>query len=353
MKRLVLTGGGTAGHVTPHLALIPHLEAEGYELHYIGTSDGIERELIPARIPYYAIAAGKLRRYFDWRNLTDPFRVLKGIGQAWRILRKVRPAAIFSKGGFVTVPVAAAGWMLGIPVLLHESDYSPGLANRISLRFARRICLTFPESLQYVPKDKAVVTGTPIREELRHGSRDAGLKLCRFSPARPTLLVMGGSLGSQIINQVIRDALPELIEGFQVIHLVGRGNLDHTITNRAYCQFEYAAEELPHLFAAADYVVSRAGANSIFELCTLRKPNLLIPLSRQASRGDQILNAQSFAKQGFSVVLEEENLSPESLLAALSELQRSRDKYIQAMAQSKLGDGTTNVVREIKALAER
>lgn len=350
MKRLVLTGGGTAGHVTPHLALIPHLEAEGCELHYIGTADGIERELIPSRIPYYPIAAGKLRRYFDWRNFTDPFRVLQGIAQAWRILRDIRPAAIFSKGGFVTVPVAAAGWMLGIPVLLHESDYSPGLANRISLRFAKKICLTFPESLQFVPKTKAVVTGTPIRGELRKGSREEGLKLCGFSPSRTTLLVMGGSLGSQAINAVIREALPKLAPEYQVIHLCGKGNLEPGLSSRTYYQFEYVTDELPHLLAAADYVVSRAGANSIFELLSLRKPNLLVPLSRQASRGDQILNAQSFAKQGFSVVVEEEDFNVSSLLEALGELRNNRDKYVQAMAASGLGDGTTNVLREIKAL---
>lgn len=353
MKRLVLTGGGTAGHVTPHLALIPHLEAEGYELHYIGTADGIERELIPSHIPYYPIAAGKLRRYFDWRNLTDPWRVLWGTAQAWRILRRVRPAAIFSKGGFVTVPVAIAGWMLGIPVLLHESDYSPGLANRISLHFAKRICLTFPESLQYVPKERAVVTGTPIRAELQRGSRVQGLDLCRFADNVPTLLVMGGSQGSQAINRVIREALPRLSQEYQIIHLCGRGNAEPSLDSRRYRQFEYASEELPHLLAAADYVVSRAGANSIFELCSLRKPNILVPLSRQASRGDQILNARSFAKQGFSIVIEEEKLSVASLLDGLAELRANGDKYAAAMAASQLADGTANVLREIRALATR
>ena len=353
MKRLVLTGGGTAGHVTPHLALIPHLEAEGYDLYYIGTADGIERELIPARIPYYPISAGKLRRYFHWRNFTDPLRVMWGTLQAWRIQRRIRPAAIFSKGGFVTVPVAVAGRMLGIPVLLHESDYSPGLANRISLRFAQRICLTFPETLAYVPRDKAVVTGTPIRDELHQGSREEGLRLCGFTPSRPTVLVMGGSLGSQVLNEAVRKALPQLTRTYQVIHLCGRGNVDPSLTYKHYCQFEYATAELPHLFAAADYVVSRAGANSIFELCSLRKPNVLVPLSRQASRGDQILNAQSFAQQGFSMVIEEKDLTEAALLSALAELQANREKYVQAMEKSGLGDGTANLLREIRAIASR
>lgn len=349
MKRLVLTGGGSAGHVTPHLALIPHLKAEGYELHYIGTHDGIERSLIPNDIPYYAISAGKLRRYLDWRNFTDPFRVLRGVGQAWAILRKIRPTAVFSKGGFVTVPVAIASWMLGIPVILHESDYTPGLANRISLRFAKKICLTFPESLRHVPPSKGVVTGTPIRAELAQGSKERGLKLCGFSAARPTILVMGGSLGSQVINQVVRDALPE-IPDCQVIHLCGKGNLDRSISSKSYCQFEYVTHELPDLLAAADYVVSRAGANSIFELCSLHKPHILVPLSRQASRGDQILNAKSFEKQGFSLVIEEEDFNVSSLKNALAELRADRSKYVKAMESSQLADGTANVLHEIRSV---
>lgn len=352
MKRLVLTGGGTAGHVTPHLALIPHLEAEGYELHYIGTRDGIERSLIPERIPYYPISAGKLRRYLDWKNFTDPFRVIQGIGQAWKILRKLRPDAIFSKGGFVTVPVAIAGWMLGIPVILHESDYTPGLANRISVRFAKKICLTFPETMRCVPQDKAVVTGTPIRAELAQGSKQRGLNLCGFSQSRPTLLVMGGSLGSQMINEVVRAALPQLLSKYQVIHLCGRGNLDPTVDKAGYCQIEYATDELPDLLAAADYVVSRAGANSIYELCSLHKPHILVPLSLQASRGDQILNAQSFARQGFSLVVAEEDFTVESLLNSLTLLQSNRESFIQAMQRSELADGTANVLREIRKIID-
>ncbi|NLM39156.1 MAG: undecaprenyldiphospho-muramoylpentapeptide beta-N-acetylglucosaminyltransferase [Firmicutes bacterium] len=350
MKRLVLTGGGTAGHVTPHLALIPFLEEEGYELHYIGTRDGIERSLIPERIPYYSIAAGKLRRYLDWKNLTDPFRVLQGIGQAWKILRKIRPNAIFSKGGFVTVPVAIAGWLLGIPVILHESDYTPGLANRISLRFAKKICLTFPETMRYVPQDKAVVTGTPIRAELARGSRERGLKLCGLSRSRPTLLVMGGSLGSKAINEVVRTALPKVLSKYQVIHLCGRGNKDESINRPGYCQIEYATDELPDLLAAADYVISRAGANSIYELCSLHKPHILVPLSLQASRGDQILNAQSFARQGFSLVVAEEDFNVESLLDALTALESNRESFVTAMERSELADGTANVLREIREI---
>ena len=194
MKKIVLTGGGSAGHVTPHFALIPHLEKEGYDLHYIGTETGIERELVEGRLPYYPISAGKLRRYMDVKNLTDPFRVIKGMFQAYGILRKIRPSLVFSKGGFVTVPVAVAAWVLRIPVVLHESDLTPGLANRLSLPFADHLCLTFPDSLSHVKQNKATVTGTPIRAEILEGSRDKGLQLCSFSNERPVVLIMGAAL---------------------------------------------------------------------------------------------------------------------------------------------------------------
>ncbi|HHY08808.1 MAG TPA: undecaprenyldiphospho-muramoylpentapeptide beta-N-acetylglucosaminyltransferase [Corynebacteriales bacterium] len=348
MKKIVLTGGGSAGHVTPHFALIPHLQREGYEIHYIGTAQGIERELVEGKIPYYPISAGKLRRYMDIKNFTDPFRVIKGMFQSYAILRKIRPSLVFSKGGFVTVPVTFAAWMLRIPVVLHESDLTPGLANRLSLPFASHLCLTFPDSLSFVKNNKATVTGTPIRAEILQGSRDAGLRLCGFSHTRPVILVMGGSLGSVILNQVVRDNLLELTKRGQVIHLCGKGNADPGIRVKGYCQFEYVNEEMPHLLAAADFVVSRAGANSIFELCALAKPNILVPLSKQASRGDQILNARSFQQQGFSLVIEEEELTSHTLLKSLDDLQKNQDRFVQAMEASTIRDGTNNVLSVIR-----
>lgn len=350
MKKIVLTGGGTAGHVTPNFALVPHLQQAGWEIHYIGTHDGIERTLVGTQLPYYAISAGKFRRYFDLKNFSDPFRVLKGVFDAASILRKIRPQVVFSKGGFVTVPVTIAAWFLGIPVVLHESDLTPGLANRLSLPFAKRLCLTFPDSLNHV-KEKAIVTGTPIRPELFQGSRERGLQFCKFSQNYPTLLIMGGSLGSAILNQTIRDNLRILVSQYQVIHLCGKGNLDPQIKNPRYCQLEYAQEELPDLFAAADFVISRAGANSIFELVALTKPNILVPLSRQASRGDQILNAESFARQGFSLVIQEEELTVDELLHQLTDLATNREKFVGAMRSSKIGDGTHNVLEIIEEAA--
>lgn len=336
MKRIVLTGGGTAGHVTPNIALIPGLKERGYEISYIGSYEGIEKKLIEdLGIPYYGISTGKLRRYFDLKNMSDPFRVLKGIREAKTILKKIRPDIIFSKGGFVAVPVALAAHSLKIPLLIHESDMTPGLANKICIPYAVKVCCNFPETKDSLPEGKAFVTGTPIRQELLHGSADAGRAFCGFSADKPVLMVIGGSQGSVFVNTKIREALPELLKNWQVVHLCGKGHLDPKLEQTAgYRQFEYIKEELPDLFAMADVVVSRAGANAICEISALAKPNLLIPLGTNASRGDQILNAHSFEKQGYSMVLEEENLTEESLLQAVNELYENREKYQNAMKNS-------------------
>lgn len=307
MKKIVMTGGGTAGHVTPNIALIPSLRQAGYEISYIGSYNGIEKNLIEAQnIPYYGIASGKLRRYFDPKNFTDPFRVGKGFFQARAILKKIKPDIVFSKGGFVSVPVVLAAKTRHIPSIIHESDMTPGLANKLAIPCATKVCCNFPETVKYLPEGKAVLTGSPIRGELLTGSRPAALKFCGFDTRHPILLVIGGSSGSIVINTAVRHSLDTLLEQFQVIHLCGKNNLDPALENRTgYAQFEYISENLPDIFAAADLVISRAGANTICELLALRKPNILIPLSKNASRGDQILNARSFAAQGFSKVIEE------------------------------------------------
>lgn len=350
MKRIILTGGGTAGHVTPNIALVPRLRELGYDIQYIGSYDGIEKKLIEELdIPYYGIASGKLRRYFDVKNFTDPFRVAKGFLQAKKLLKQLRPDIIFSKGGFVTVPVVQAAKGLHIPVVIHESDMTPGLANRLAIPGASKVCCNFPETVSHLPAGKAVMTGCPIREELRRGNRLAGLKLCGFTAEKPVLLVIGGSLGSVAVNRAIRGILPDLLKTFQVVHLCGNGNLDESLADTAgYVQYEYIKQELADLFALADVVVSRAGANAICELLELRKPNLLIPLSASASRGDQILNAKSFEKQGFSIVLEEEQISPELLKNKIMELYENRQCYIAAMEKS----SASNAVAAITALLE-
>lgn len=353
MKKIIMTGGGTAGHVTPNIALLPALKEAGYDIEYIGSVNGIEKELIESqKIPYHGISSGKLRRYFDIKNFSDPFRVIKGYGQAIRLIRKLKPNVVFSKGGFVSVPVVLAAKHCHVPAIIHESDITPGLANRIAIKGAKKICCNFPETMKYLPADKAVLTGSPIRKELFNGIPQNALSLCNFPDHnKPVLLIIGGSLGSKIINEAVRGILPELLNDFYVIHLCGKGNLDNKLAGiTGYAQFEYANSELTDMFALADMAISRAGANSICELLALHKPNILIPLSAAASRGDQVLNANSFKKQGFSYVIEEESLTKESLLSAVREVYNDRDKYINTMSTSGQMDSISTIMELIKSI---
>lgn len=354
MKRIVLTGGGTAGHVTPNIALIPALKEAGYDIRYIGSHQGIERSLIEElKIPYYGISSGKLRRYFDPKNFSDPFKVVKGYLEAVSLMKKLKPNVVFSKGGFVSVPVVFAAKRRGIPVIIHESDITPGLANKLSISSAQKICANFPETVKYLPEGKAVLTGTPIRQELFAGNKLLGLDFCGFSSAKPVLLVVGGSTGSAAVNEAVRKALPELLKRYQVVHLCGKDKLDSSLKGtKGYVQFEYIRKELSDLLAAADVVISRAGANAICELLALRKPNVLIPLSAASSRGDQILNAESFKQQGFSYVLREEDLTTDTLLKGVEEVYDRRSEYVKSMGASKLNDSITTIVKLIKELTK-
>ncbi len=356
MKKIVMTGGGTAGHVTPNIALMPALKEAGYEIEYIGSVNGMEKGLIEAQnIPYYGISSGKLRRYFDWKNFSDPFRVLKGYFQAKKLMKQLKPDVVFSKGGFVSVPVVLAAKKKHIPAIIHESDITPGLANKIAIRGAKKVCCNFPETVKYLPSDKAVLTGSPIRRELLKGDASKALALCNFPEHdKPVLLIIGGSLGSKIVNEAVRKILPELLNDFYVIHLCGKGNLDHQLEGLlGYAQFEYANEELADMFALADIAISRAGANSICELLALHKPNILIPLSAAASRGDQVLNANSFKNQGFSYVIEEENLTESSLLEAVKTVYANRADYTKAMSESGQMDSIGTIINLINAEARK
>ncbi|MGN0374044.1 MAG: undecaprenyldiphospho-muramoylpentapeptide beta-N-acetylglucosaminyltransferase [Butyrivibrio sp.] len=346
MKKIVLTGGGTAGHVTPNIALIPFLKEAGYEIHYIGSYEGIEKKLISdLGIPYYGIASGKLRRYLSLKNLTDPFRVIKGFSQAKKLMKEINPDVVFSKGGFVTVPVVMAADKFHIPAIIHESDMTPGLANKLCRKHAVKVCCNFPETVKLIPDNKGVLTGSPIRRELLLGDRAAGLKLCGFNTEKPVIMVIGGSLGALHINEAIRNILHDLLSRYQVIHICGKGKVDESFySTTGYYQFEYVNEELKDLFAAANVVVSRAGANVICELLALKKPSLLIPLPANASRGDQILNARSFKKSGYSDVLEEEDMTDDTLLEAINNLYENREKYIDAMTSSKLNDSINVII---------
>lgn len=355
MKKIVLTGGGTAGHVTPNLALLPSLIERGYDIRYIGSKQGIEQKLIEnAGIPYDGISSGKLRRYFDVKNFSDPFRVVKGYTEALRLIKKYRPDVVFSKGGFVSVPVVLAAKHYKIPTIIHESDMTPGLANKICIPSAVKVCCNFPETLTCLPTEKAILTGSPIRKELLEGNRLTGLKYTGLSANKPIILVIGGSLGSVTVNIAVRQLLPRLLDVYQVIHICGKGNLDESLIGQeGYVQYEYVDTPLRHLFAAADLIISRAGANSICEILALRKPNILIPLSAAASRGDQILNARSFKKQGFSTVLEEEYLSEDSLFQAVCEAMNNRQQFIRSMNQSTLSDAITTIMNLIDSCQKK
>lgn len=355
MKRIILTGGGTAGHVTPNIALLPRLRELGYDVHYIGSYQGIEKELISQfNVPYHGISSGKLRRYFSVQNFTDPFRVLKGFREANKLIKELKPDVIFSKGGFVSVPVVMAGKKRHVPTIIHESDMTPGLANKISIPSASKVCCNFPETLGHLPEDKAVLTGSPIRQELLTGDREAALRFTGLTNEKPIIMIVGGSLGSVVVNNAVRTILPKLLEHFQVIHLCGKGKLDETLTNlKGYVQYEYIQSELKDLFALTDIVISRAGANAICELLALRKPNVLIPLSAKASRGDQILNARSFEKQGFSIVIEEEDLTDEGLLQAIENLYENRDAYINAMSGSLQQNSIDTIIELIEQAANK
>ena len=353
MKRIILTGGGTAGHVTPNIALLPRLKELGYDIQYIGSYTGIEKELIePFGIPYHGISSGKLRRYFSVQNFTDPFRVLKGFREAHKLIRQLKPDVIFSKGGFVSVPVVLAGKRCKVPVIIHESDMTPGLANKIAIPSAAKVCCNFPETLKSLPEGKAVLTGSPIRQELLSGNKIAAMDMCHFTSDKPVILVIGGSLGAVAVNNAVGEALPELLKDFQIIHLCGKGKMDESLKDvEGYCQFEYIKNELRNLFALADIVISRAGANAICELLALHKPNLLIPLSANASRGDQILNARSFERQGFSLVLEEEQLTKETLLNAVKTLYENRTTFINSMKNSGQQDSIGTIIKLIEEVS--
>ena len=355
MKRIILTGGGTAGHVTPNIALLPRLKELQYDVHYIGSYNGIEKELIAQfGIPYHGISSGKLRRYFSVQNFTDPFRVVKGLGEAKKLVKILKPDVIFSKGGFVSVPVVMAGKRRHVPTIIHESDMTPGLANKLSIPSATKVCCNFPETLEHLPAGKAVLTGSPIRQELLSGDRFKAREFLGFQSDKSVILIIGGSLGSVAINDAVRSVLPELLKSYQVVHLCGRGKIDESLKGlEGYAQFEYIKEELKDLFALTDIVISRAGANAICELLALYKPNLLIPLSASASRGDQILNARSFERQGFSVVLEEEELDKDILLASINRLYEHRDSYIEAMKKSSQQNSIDTIIDLIESVVNK
>lgn len=355
MKKIMFTGGGSAGHVTVNLALIPHFLKEGWSVQYIGSENGIERQLISTipEVNYFVISTGKLRRYLDIQNVKDPFKVVKGLYQAYRLIKKQKPNVIFSKGGFVSVPVVIGAWLNRVPLLIHESDLTPGLANRISIPFATGVCTTFPETGSMLKESKARHVGAVIREEVKQGNADRGRAYCGFTRSKPVILIMGGSLGARRINQTVREALSRLTKQFQIVHLCGKNGVDTSIVEPGYKQFEYVNEQLPDLLAMTDIVVSRAGSNSIFEFLALKKPMLLIPLTKEQSRGDQILNAQSFEKSGYCEVLYEDKLTAGTLIKGIEQLYENKQEYVQRMSLSEDANALEAVVDWINEIAKK
>jgi len=351
LKRIILTGGGTAGHVTPNLALIPLLQKEGWEIHYIGSKCHIENSLVSGLpgVTFHGVASGKLRRYFDLKNFTDPARVIKGAAQSVALIRRLKPQLVFSKGGFISVPVVFGAALCRVPAIIHESDMTLGLSNRLSGFVAAKIMTTFPEAALAAGK-KGVVTGTPLRAELLSGSREKGLKLARFTDSRPVLMVTGGSSGAQSINAALRHALPRLLNCFQILHLCGKGNLDTSLEGTdGYYQREYMDEDMAHAYAAADVMISRAGSNTLCEILALRKPALLIPYPKAASRGDQLVNAASFEARGLAKVLLQGNMTETSLTSSVVDVYHNRGPLIDAMCREPAGGGAAAVMAQIRA----
>lgn len=354
-KRILFTGGGTAGHVIVNLALIPHYLKQGYEIDYIGSHNGIEKKLIKNLdgVTYHSISTGKLRRYLSKENLKDPFKVLKGTFEAYRIIGKRKPQVVFSKGGFVSVPVVIAAKLRGVPTVIHESDVTPGLANKISIPFSKKVLATFPETIQYLPEKKREYVGAVIRDELFKGSKEKGLQFAGLTKDKPVLLIMGGSAGSQKINETVRACLPKLLNAFQIIHICGEGKTDPAYQQEGYAQFEYIHEELKDVFAAADFVISRAGANAIFEFLALRIPMLLIPLSRSASRGDQIVNARSFKEKNYARVLHEEELTEEKLVEEIYKLKELSPAMMDKMKEYRSEKAKERVIEIIEQISKK
>jgi UDP-N-acetylglucosamine--N-acetylmuramyl-(pentapeptide) pyrophosphoryl-undecaprenol N-acetylglucosamine transferase len=352
LKKLVLTGGGTAGHVMPHLAMLDLYRRNNIQVEYIGSS-GVEKSLIEqAGVPFHVIRTGKLRRYFSLKNFFDIFNIFLGTLQSFLILIRIRPDAIFSKGGFVSVPICVAGWFLRIPVVSHESDYTPGLATRIISHFASKILCTFDDTKKFFnPKVPCESVGTPIRAQLKMGKRDKGLRYCGLDShdtSRKILMIIGGTQGAQRINDAVVAAIEMLLKKFQIIHICGKSKLTG-LTKDGYFACEFAGLELADMIACADLVLSRAGANTIFELLSVNKPMLLIPLEI-GSRGDQVHNANYFKAKGWAEVLSETQLESTSLLKCLEEVERNAELIIQKQKDYSTSNPDEKILAIIQSL---
>jgi UDP-N-acetylglucosamine--N-acetylmuramyl-(pentapeptide) pyrophosphoryl-undecaprenol N-acetylglucosamine transferase len=353
-KTIVFTGGGTAGHVLPNFPLIERFIANNWEIKYVGSKDGIESKIVQENFPnieYKGITCDKLRRYVTYKHLFVPFKLSYGLFEAIRFLRKVRPKLIFSKGGFVSVPVCFAGWILGIPIVTHESDYSVGLANRIIFPMSKLIGVSFDKSIYGSGfKKRMIQVGPLIRQSFIDKKKPDNMVIDFADKSKKTLLFMGGSIGAQSINLFIESNLKVLTDRFNIIHIRGKKNSFALKSSESYKVFDYLNDGLSYLISISDLVVSRAGANSIWETLILKKPMILIPLSKKSSRGDQIENAEYFKKLGVVEVLEDDSLNLETLNALIEEIFNKYNLYLSRIANLDLCLGDEKLYEAIMNL---
>lgn len=349
MKKIVLTGGGTAGHIYPALALVPYLEKE-YEIHFIG-SNGMEKEIIAKEkgIIFHQIPTVKLERKLTFKNLLIPFKLFSSIKKARKILSEIKPDIVFSKGGFVALPVVIGAKKNKTPVLSHESDLTMGLANKIILHYCDKMATAFEKTSQVC--DKCVYTGQPIRQSLLAGKKQNLSFYPHLNKSLPNLLIVGGSSGAGFLNKIVKENLDYLTKKFNVIHITGKGKTEK-LSSKNYFQFDYA-HNMGDFLDLADFVISRAGSGAINEFLTLNKPMLLIPLSKACSRGDQIENAKLFCQLGYSLILEEEVYSQEKLTQKLEELVKNDKIFKKNMQKSAKNNANEEIIKLIKQLEKK
>lgn len=342
MKKIVLTGGGTGGHIYPHLAILNELK-KNFTPVYIGSYNGMEKDIMSKIMPYFSVSTAKLKRKLTLQNILIPFLLLKGFFQARKILKKERPSIIFSKGGFVAVPVVLAGRSLKIPTITHESDITLGLANKLMKNLCQVVCTTFETTATSLKN--GVWTGSPVREEIFKGNAKNIFEKYKINSLKPTITIFGGSLGSLTINKAIWKNVNALTNKYNILHIVGKNNLNSEININNYIQVEYASN-IQDFFSASDMVITRGGSNAIWELFAIKKPMLIIPLKKGESRGDQILNAQYFKKMGYATVLYEENLNTLSLNNSIEQTLKNKQKLVQTM-NKKFVNGTQKIIEQI------
>lgn len=351
-QHIVFTGGGTLGHVMPNLPLIEHYRTLGWNVSYIGSKNGVERAKIESLgVRYYPVRTGKLRRYFDFQNFLDIFNVCIAIVQCFFILLRCRPSVLFSKGGYVALPPVFAAWLLRIPSVIHESDMTPGLTTKLCKRFARKICVSFQNASKYFDPEKVLWTGLPVRQLVFEADRSKGLSVSGFSGDRPVLLVFGGSLGASFLNQLTRtNVVNGNLEAFDVVNICGQGQLDTSIMASNYVQFESLGTEFLHVMQSADLVITRGGATSLFELLAMQKLHIVIPLSKKASRGDQIDNAQYFADLEVSSFIQEEAYNWNELSYLIDTTLAARSTTLSKMGTLEFSQATNKVIDAINAV---